>query len=129
MQTLITVLAILAILPYVIAGASGYFRKKQFGHIDNVTPRAQYAALTGTGAHIVAAQQNAWEALGLFAATVVVAGFSGQDMAGASTAAWLFLATRIAQPILYVSKLHILRSIDVVLGLGCCIYILCMALS
>jgi len=128
MNTLLTVLAILAIIPYVLAGAGGYFRRQQFGHVDNISPRAQYASLEGAGAFIYAAQQNAWEALGLFTATVAIAGFSGTDMTSMGTVAWLFLATRIVHPFLYVTKLHILRSIAVVFGLGCSVCIIWQAL-
>jgi len=72
-------LLIIAFIPYVLALLGIYFRIEQFGHWDNDNPRAQYARLEGAGWRVWAAQQNAWEALGLFTATVVVAHLAEAD--------------------------------------------------
>ena len=69
MKIAIVVLFCLCLIPYVMAFISGYFRKKQFGKVDNQNPREQYAKLEGVGARAVAAQQNSWEALGIYTAT------------------------------------------------------------
>ena len=38
------------IIPFLLSASSGYFRVQQFGSADNKNPRAQQAALEGTGA-------------------------------------------------------------------------------
>ena len=59
-------LVIVAVLPYVLAGVGGYFRRTNLGTVDNDNPRGQAALLEGAGARAYAAQANAWEALALF---------------------------------------------------------------
>jgi uncharacterized MAPEG superfamily protein len=88
-------------IPYVLAGATGHFKTKQFGTVDNNHPRAQTAALEGAGARANAAQENAWEALAVFADAVIVAHLAGADARFSAIAAGIFLATRILHPILY----------------------------
>jgi len=66
-------LAIVLLMPYVLATYGAYYRKKSFGMLDNANPRAQAAQLDAYGARIYAAQQNAWEAATLFSASVLAA--------------------------------------------------------
>lgn len=73
MTTPMWCLLVIAFMPYVLALLGIYYRIEQFGDWDNANPRAQYARLEGAGWRVWAAQQNAWEALGLFTATVAVA--------------------------------------------------------
>jgi uncharacterized MAPEG superfamily protein len=120
-------LVIVALLPYALAGVGGHFRTKQFGSIENQEPRTQYMKLTGAGARAWAAQLNAWEALGLFTAAVVVTSIAHADPAKVALASLVFVATRVLQPILYVAGLATLRSIDVVIGLLSCIYMFVLA--
>ena len=112
-------LAVVALLPYVTGWTAGYFRYRQFGRIDNKNPRRQQAALEGVGARAYAAHANAWEALSLFTAAVVVAHLSNADPRMASTLSIGFVATRILHPILYLADLDVLRSLVFVAGLGC----------
>ena len=84
-------LLVVAFLPYLLALGGLYFRIKQFGHWDNDNPRGQYSKLEGAGWRVWASQQNAWEALGLFTATVAVAHLAGADAEKSAIAAIIFL--------------------------------------
>ena len=130
MTTPLWCLVIVALLPYVLSTAGGYFKMRQFGTIDNKHPRIQAAKLEGVGARALAAQQNAWEALGFFTAVLAVLHFANPEAARASTAANLslvFLATRVLHPILYLANLDIARSSVFLVGLGCGIWLLWLA--
>jgi uncharacterized MAPEG superfamily protein len=122
-------LLVVAFLPYLLALGGLYFRIKQFGHWDNDNPRGQYAQLEGVGWRVWASQQNAWEAMGLFTATVAVAHLAGADAEKSATAAIIFLVTRLLHPVLYMANLATLRSIDVIVGLLACMYLFVLAVG
>ena len=130
MTTPLWCLMIVALLPYVLSTAGGYFKMRQFGTIDNKQPRVQAAQLEGVGARALGAQNNAWEALGFFTAVLAVLHFANPEAARTSTAANLslvFLATRVLHPILYLANLDIARSSVFLVGLVCGIWLLWMA--
>ena len=79
MNTVLACLLIAVLLPYVLAFIGSYHKGKQFGKVDNNNPRVQSAQLTGVGARAVAAQQNAWEALAVFTASLAAAFFAGVE--------------------------------------------------
>ncbi|MEX1668688.1 MAPEG family protein [Zhongshania guokunii] len=118
---------IACLLPVVSAWVCGYFRAKQLGNIDNKHPRAQYAQLEGAGARAYAAQQNAWEALPVFIAAVLVAHLAGVAPERAALAAEIFIAARILYPIFYIANKDILRSLSFLVGMGACISLFVMA--
>jgi len=121
MSTPLWCLTIVALLPYVLSFGGGYFRMRQFGGIDNKHPRLQQAKLEGIGARALAAQQNAWEALGFFTAVLAVLHLANPEAARGGTAAnlsLLFLATRILHPIAYLANVDILRSAVFLIGLA-----------
>jgi uncharacterized MAPEG superfamily protein len=123
-------LSIVAVLPFLLAFAGGYFRTRQFGSADNKHPRLQQAKLEGVGARALAAQQNAWEALGFFTAVQVVLHLANPEAAKAATAANLslvFLATRVVHPILYIANIDLARSAVWVVGLVCGVWLLVLA--
>jgi uncharacterized MAPEG superfamily protein len=119
MTTPLSCLAIVALLPYVCAWVGGYFKMRQFGRIDNKHPREQASQLEGAGARMVAAQANAWEALTVFTAAVVIAHLGGQDPTRAALLSKVYVGTRLLHPILYGLDLDVLRSLVFVVGLGC----------
>ena len=130
MTTPLWCLLIVAVLPYPLAFLGGYFKTKQFGKIDNKQPRQQTALLEGAGARVAAAQANAWEALGLFTAAMVVLHLANPEAARGASAANLslgFLATRIVHPILYLANQDLLRSLVFMVGMGCVIGIFVIA--
>ncbi len=122
MTTPLWCLAIVTLLPFLLSFSGGYFRMRQLGAIDNKHPRQQVAKLEGVGARAYAAQANAWEALAVFTAAIVVLHLANPEAARGSTAANLsgvFLATRVAHPIAYLANQDLLRSLVFVVGLGC----------
>jgi uncharacterized MAPEG superfamily protein len=121
MTTPLACLMIVAFLPYLLAWVGGYFKLRQFGRLDNKNPRQQAARLEGVGARMAAAQANAWEALGLFTAAIVIAHLGGQDPGRVASLSKLFVGTRLLHPVLYGLDLDKLRSLVFVIGLGCVI--------
>ena len=97
---------------------------ERLGAIDNKRPRQQNSPLQGAGARAVAAQNNAWEALIVFACAVFVAHLSGAP-ADSATAAIGFIIARILHGVFTVTKL-LLSSLAFIVGYGCCIWLLLM---
>lgn len=122
MTTPLWCLVLVALLPYLLSFCGSYFRMRQLGAIDNKHPRLQVAKLEGVGARAYAAQANAWEALAVFTAALVVLHLANPEAARGATAANLslgFLATRIAHPVAYLADQDMLRSLVFTVGLGC----------
>ena len=119
MTTPFRCLLVVAVLPYVLAGLGGYLRIKQLGILDNDHPRIQATRLEGIAARAWAAQANAWEALAVFGVVVIVAHLVHADPEASATASVVYLATRIAHPVLYLANQATLRTLVFVVGLGC----------
>lgn len=122
-------LALILLIPYVLAAYGGYYRKRAFGTMDNANPRAQAAQLDAYGARIYASQQNAWEAATLFAASVLAAAVAGMDARQMALASLLFLAMRVVHPIAYLRGWPRLRSSVSTTGLVCCTWLLVGAIA
>jgi uncharacterized MAPEG superfamily protein len=120
-------LLVAVLIPYVLAMTGGYFRMKQFGSVDNKHPRAQAAALEGAGARAWAAQQNAWEALPVFASAVFVAHLAGADPQSSATAAVVFVVARVLHPVAYIANVDVARSLVFLVGLGSCVWLFVLA--
>ena len=88
---------------------------------DNAVPRAYLAGLEGWRARAHAAHQNAWEALAMFTAAIVVAGQAG----GSGSSPWVnwlaitFVVARVLHGVLYVANLASLRSLVWFVGVAC----------
>lgn len=119
-------LFVAAMLPIAISWINGYHRNQQLGTIDNKQPRVQASQLQGVGARGVAAQQNAWEALVIFACAVFVAHLSGATGQAATTASLVFIVARILHLVFYLADKDALRSLSFIVGLGCCIWLFLM---
>ena len=120
-------LLIVSVFPIVLAWVGGYFRHQQFGEVDNKEPRSQNALLTGAGARAVAAQQNAWEALAIFTAAVLVAHLAAADAAQSALAAQIFVLARVLHAVCYIANRDILRSLSFTVGMGCSVWLFVMA--
>jgi uncharacterized MAPEG superfamily protein len=120
-------LALVLLLPYLLATYGGYYRKKSFGAMDNRNPRAQAAQLDAYGARIYASQQNAWEAATLFSASVLAAMVAGVSAAHMLLPCVLFLGFRILHPLAYLKSWATLRSTVSTAGLACCTWLLVRA--
>lgn len=123
MPVILYVLFVVSLLPILLAWAGAAYRVRQLGTLDNHHPRAQQARLTGAGARVLAAEANAWESLGVFTATCVIALVAGVELASLTSVALLFLACRLLHPLLYVANLAWWRSGVYALGMLCCGYI------
>ena len=119
MTTPLVCLMIVALLPYLCAWTGAYYKVRQFGSLDNKTPRQQTAKLEGAGARVAAAQANAWEALPLFTAAVVASQLGHAEPGRAAWLSELFVVTRVLHPIFYVSDQDKLRSLVFLVGLFC----------
>ena len=118
-----------AALPYVLAGAGGYYRTQQFETMDNNHPRTQSAKLEGAGARAYAAQQNAWENAIVFTATVMIISMSDLDSSYSQILCILYVTLRIIHPVVYLKNLSAARSIVNTSGLICCAALIVMAAS
>lgn len=124
MRTALIVLMCLCFLPYVLAGISGYYRRKQLGAVDNKKPREQYTQLQGPGARAVAAQQNAWEALIVYSAALLSVAASRVEVANLAVAAIVVLIARVLHAIFYLADLDKMRSLSFVVAFISCFYIM-----
>ncbi len=119
---------IMLLIPYALAGFGAFQRQKQLGVVDNKNWRAdQLPELTGAGARAYSAQANAWEAVAMFTAAVVVAHLAGADPELSSIAAMIFIVARIAHAILYIADLDKLRTVVFLVGWGCCLWLFGLA--
>ena len=117
------VLFIVSLFPIILAVSGGYLRYRQFGKFDNHHPRLQQAQLTGMAARVLAAQNNAWEALILYSAMCVLAYVSPVDTSEFNYAAGLFLLSRIAHPVFYLLDMASYRSLVFLVSWLSCLYI------
>jgi uncharacterized MAPEG superfamily protein len=129
MNTLLVCFLIAVLMPYVLAGIGGYHKGRQLGTVDNHNPRAQSAQLTGAGARAVAAQQNAWEALAVFTASLAAAFIAGVDPASLALPALVFAAARIAHAACYLADLASARSGSFLVATLACLWIFGRAIA
>jgi uncharacterized MAPEG superfamily protein len=117
------------ILPYLLAFTGASYRKRELGSLDNRNPRLQVQQLgSGTAARCYAAQQNAWEALAVFTAAVMVAHLVDADAGKSAIAALLFIAARVLHAVCYIADQDKLRSLAFMVGFGCCIWLFVLAM-
>ncbi|HSB97632.1 MAG TPA: MAPEG family protein [Spongiibacteraceae bacterium] len=121
-------LAIVLLIPYLLAAYGGHYRKQQFGKMDNQNPRAQAAQLDSYGARIYAAQQNSWEAATLFGASVLAAMVAGVAINSVAIPSLLFLAFRILHAVAYLRGWSKLRSSVSTAGITCCTWLIVNAI-
>ncbi|WP_411993438.1 MAPEG family protein [Agarivorans sp. DSG3-1] len=129
MRLVLACFATLLVLPYLLAACGSVVRKRQLGRVDNLNPRQQASQLNSFGQRIYAAQQNAWEAIILFAGSLLIAQLAGLDFQLIQIPALLFLATRLVHPVVYVYGLATLRSLVMAVAWASCIYIVVQAFS
>lgn len=89
---------------------------KRQGAYNNNTPRDQAASLEGWGRRAYAAHLNSIEAFPPFAAGVVICYLAKGSLTGATVLSLVFIAARIAYPLLYIADLATYRS--TVWGIG-----------
>ena len=110
MTILIYCLFIATILPYLAKGPVAYAMNKLGGY-DNNHPREQQSNLTGFGARALAAHQNAFEALSVFAPAILLAIATNHTGDFIQQLAITHVIARIIYNILYLANVGIIRSI------------------
>jgi uncharacterized MAPEG superfamily protein len=118
------------LIPYALAGFGAFQRKAQLGVIDNKNWRSsQLPKLEGLASRAYSAQANAWEAVALFTAAVMVAHLAGADADKAALAATVFLVARLAHAFLYLADLDKLRTLSFMVGWLCCLWLFFLAIQ
>jgi len=109
-EILIWCLFIAMLLPFVAKAPVAYAMQKAGGYNNN-HPREQQSKLTGFGARALAAHQNAFEALIIFAPAVLIAIATNNTSEAITQLAMIHVAARILYNILYLMNVGILRSL------------------
>ena len=110
MITLIWCLFIATLLPYLAKGPVAYAMNKQGGY-NNHHPRNQQSQLTGFGARALAAHQNAFESLIIFAPAVLIAITTQNTGENIELLAIVHVCSRILYNVLYLTNIDKLRSL------------------
>ena len=116
MTTLLLCAAIAILLPY-LAKAPVAIAMNRLGGYDNRHPRSQQTQLTGFGARALAAHQNCFEALAVFAIALAVVLGTNTINPTTQILAVTHIVARIAYCICYYFDWHIARSSVWLVGL------------
>lgn len=100
-----------------------------FSMADNAYPRETLATLTGRAARANAAQQNSFESLPIFLASVVVAMLFFVPQVVVNYLAVLYVLLRIVYGIAYIINLPTFRSIIWALSMVCCLMLFYLAIK
>lgn len=123
MTALIICLFIAILLPYLIKIVVANFMQKE-GEYDNHYPRAQQARLQGMGARAVAAHQNSFESLLVFATAALTAIATHHVSATIQILAIIYIVSRVIYCYFYLMDMASLRSTIWFVGFVCCLVIL-----
>ncbi|NOI75337.1 MAPEG family protein [Vibrio coralliilyticus] len=118
MNTLIYSLIAAALLPYIAKIPLALAMHKEGGY-DNNHPREQQARLHGFGARALAAHQNAFESLIVFAIAILLALATGTISKNIELLALLHVGFRGIYHILYLLNVGVFRSVSWTVAIGC----------
>jgi uncharacterized MAPEG superfamily protein len=110
MTTLIWCLFIATLLPFLAKVPVAYAMNKLGGYNNN-HPREQQSKLTGFGARALAAHQNAFESLIIFAPAVLLAIATHHTGDNIALLAIVHVVARLAYNVLYLMNIDKLRSL------------------
>lgn len=110
MTTLIICLFLALLLPLLAKGPVAYAMAKLGGY-NNHHPRNQQSKLTGFGARALAAHQNAFESVIIFAPAVLLALITNNTDQVVISLAVTHIISRVLYNIFYLLKKSLLRSI------------------
>lgn len=116
MDILIGCLFVATILPF-LAKVPVAIAMNKLGGYDNNHPRAQQSQLTGFGARALAAHQNAFEALIIFAPAILVAIATQHTGELIQQLAIAHVSARILYNIFYLLNIGLIRSLVWAVGL------------
>jgi len=117
-NTTVLIAAVMPVLTMGIAKASTAGKKRSQGGYDNNDPRSWASKQEGWRARAVAAQNNGFEALPLFAFAVLAAQFAGLDQARTDHLALAFIGLRVIYTAIYFANIGALRSLVWAAALG-----------
>ncbi|MDO6836681.1 MAPEG family protein [Pseudoalteromonas carrageenovora] len=118
-MTTLVVCALLAVLMPYFAKVPVAVAMAKLGRYDNKHPRSQQAKLlTGFGARALAAHQNCFESLTVFAVAIAVVLGTNSVNAVTETLAVTHIISRILYCVFYYMNLDIIRSLVWFIGLG-----------
>lgn len=129
MEMVLASLLIVTLMPILCSWIGGYFRGTAPGGFDNKHPRLQAAKLEGPGHRAYAAQQNCWEALGMFSAALLALHISGVAIASVASLCVIFVILRAVYIACYLANQDIVRSLSFLGGFGICMYFFYLALT
>jgi len=118
MTILIFCLFIALLLPILAKGPVAYAMAKLGGYNNN-HPREQQSQLTGFGARALAAHQNAFESVILFAPAIILALATGNIQQEIVVLAVIHVIARLLYNIFYLFDISLLRSIVWVIATLC----------
>jgi uncharacterized MAPEG superfamily protein len=118
MTILIVCLFLALLLPLLAKGPVAYAMAKLGGYNNN-HPRAQQSKLTGFGARALAAHQNAFESVILFAPAIILALATGNIQQEIVVLAVIHVIARLLYNIFYLLDISLLRSIVWVIATLC----------
>ncbi|MFC5077507.1 MAPEG family protein [Vibrio thalassae] len=118
MTTLVLCLIVAALLPY-FAKIPVAIAMHRVGGYDNHHPREQQAKLKGFGERALAAHQNAFESLIVFAIAILLAIATGNMNETVQTLAVTHIGFRIIYNILYLLDKATWRSLSWAVAIGC----------
>lgn len=110
MTTLILCLFSALLLPLFAKGPVA-FAMARLGGYNNYHPREQQSKLTGFGARALAAHQNSFESVILFAPAVILALATGNTQQVVLVLAIVHVISRVLYNILYLLNMGLLRSV------------------
>ncbi|PKH89279.1 MAPEG family protein [Colwellia sp. Bg11-28] len=110
MTILIICLFLALLLPLLAKGPVAYAMAKLGGY-NNSHPREQQSKLTGFGARALAAHQNAFESVILFAPAIILALVTGNTHQTVLVLAIVHIISRVLYNIFYLLNIGLLRSI------------------
>ena len=128
MDILISCLLIVTILPFLAKIPVAIAMNRLDGY-DNNHPREQQSRLTGFGARALAAHQNAFEALIIFAPAILVAIATQNTGSLIQNLAMTHIVARILYNIFYLLNIGVVRSLVWGVGLICSLTIIWQCLS
>jgi uncharacterized MAPEG superfamily protein len=118
------ILLVGALMPYALVGVA-----KAGPAYDNTDPRNPAAIDTPLKRRAYGAHANSLEALPLFAAAVLLAGFRHAPAEAVNLAAYVWLAARLAYAACYLTGKGALRSLIWLVGTAASVTILVMAIT
>ena len=118
-MTILIVCLFLALLLPILAKGPVAFAMAKLGGYNNNHPRAQQSKLTGFGARALAAHQNAFESVILFAPAIILALATGNIQQEIVVLAVIHVIARLLYNIFYLLDISLLRSIVWVIATLC----------